>query len=305
MRSIKVFACIAIFTLLCFPAWSQFRPCIHIDFNDKGCLMQFYADTVSNPNNIWQIGKPQKQVLDSAYIGRNALITDTLNFYPSNDTSYYIGYHYAEYFALSQWAFLDGQYNVNSDSMADYGTIEISYDTAKTWINLIDSTIYSDKIYWESEVPILSGNSKGWKSFRVFLGELSREFNILEDDLVYFRFGFIADSNSDTLDGLMYDYLWLEDNGLGLEDSHSGKLSSKSYPNPAKNSILIEFENDTQNQIELFIYDSMGQQMKYVQTKNNSSLKVDLTKYASGNYFYKLIDLSSGRIGRGHFMVSR
>ena len=73
--------CLATFTLLYFPIWSQFQPCGYVDFNDKSCLSQFYADTISNPNNIWQIGKPQKKTLDSAYSGRNALITDTTNYY--------------------------------------------------------------------------------------------------------------------------------------------------------------------------------------------------------------------------------
>ena len=54
-------------------------------FNDK-----FIIDTVNYPNNVWQIGKPQKTVFDSAYSYPNAIVTDTLNPYPVNDTSVFM-----------------------------------------------------------------------------------------------------------------------------------------------------------------------------------------------------------------------
>ena len=41
----------------------------------------------SSSNNIWQIGKPQKTLFYRASTLPNAIITDTLNPYPPNDTS--------------------------------------------------------------------------------------------------------------------------------------------------------------------------------------------------------------------------
>jgi hypothetical protein len=44
-------------------------------------------DVASNPNNIWQIGPPQKAVLNNSNSSPNVIITDTINSYPITDTS--------------------------------------------------------------------------------------------------------------------------------------------------------------------------------------------------------------------------
>ncbi len=55
-----------------------------------------WIDTVSNPNNIWQIGSPQKTVISSAHSAPNVIITDTVNTYPPNNTSVFIIGHLAQ-----------------------------------------------------------------------------------------------------------------------------------------------------------------------------------------------------------------
>ena len=74
---------------------------------------------------------------------------------------------------------IDGMYKVNSDTLSDYGTIEISFDTGNSWVNLIDSSNYSDKIYWLSDVPTLTGNSNGWQSFYVQLVHFEHRKSLL------------------------------------------------------------------------------------------------------------------------------
>ena len=41
----------------------------------------------TSASNIWQIGKPQKIIFDSASTVPNAIVTDTINFYPINNIS--------------------------------------------------------------------------------------------------------------------------------------------------------------------------------------------------------------------------
>ena len=50
------------------------------------------TDIFINPDsgNLWQIGKPHKVFFSSAHHGSKAIITDTLNTYPPNDTSSFI-----------------------------------------------------------------------------------------------------------------------------------------------------------------------------------------------------------------------
>ncbi|HEY0030587.1 MAG TPA: hypothetical protein VGC65_07505, partial [Bacteroidia bacterium] len=48
---------------------------------------ELYIDTISNPGNVWQIGPPQKNTFTGAVSSPNVIVTDTLNYYPVNDTS--------------------------------------------------------------------------------------------------------------------------------------------------------------------------------------------------------------------------
>lgn len=41
------------------------------------------------PNNLWQIGKPQKPFFSSSHSPSNAIVTDTINSYPINNDSYF------------------------------------------------------------------------------------------------------------------------------------------------------------------------------------------------------------------------
>ena len=106
-------------------------------FENDYCISQLTIDILSNPNNLWQIGKPQKAVFNSSHSSPNAIITDSINTYPPNDTSLFIArklafsgfeYHYV--------AALYGNYFVNSDTLNDFGIIEFSPDNGTTWIDL-------------------------------------------------------------------------------------------------------------------------------------------------------------------------
>ncbi len=48
--------------------------------------LKIQIDT-SQQGNIWQIGRPQKILFNLAFSIPNAIVTDTLNTYPINDTS--------------------------------------------------------------------------------------------------------------------------------------------------------------------------------------------------------------------------
>jgi hypothetical protein len=116
-----------------------------INFEQNSAFPWFYIyrDTVANPNCVWQIGRPQKPVFDSARSYPNAVVTDTLQTYPTNDTSSFIlaqgglyGWGYPSYAGITGW------YKVNSDSLTDYGMIEVSVDSGATWINILTDTQY-------------------------------------------------------------------------------------------------------------------------------------------------------------------
>jgi hypothetical protein len=196
-------------------------------------------DTTSNPNNVWQIGAPQKTIISSAYSTPNLIITDTINHYPPNDTSVFIFKHIDNGgYSYHHSAELAGYYKVNSDSLNDYGTIEISLDKGTTWVNLITDTVYSDYYYWQTEKPTLTGNSDGWKNFWVRLEDLGIVFPIEFGDTILIKFTFISDAIENNLDGLAYDNFQFCDGWEGIEEVKDNSLI-EIYPNPTNNLLFI------------------------------------------------------------------
>ncbi|MBN2668164.1 MAG: hypothetical protein JXR60_02945 [Bacteroidales bacterium] len=102
-----------------------------IDFDNQYFLDRLVIDTVYNPNNIWQIGSPQKNTFVSVYSIPKVIVTDTINSYPNNDTSQFVIKYVSDELGGVQWphtVILAGQYQVNSDTLYDFGMIEFSPD---------------------------------------------------------------------------------------------------------------------------------------------------------------------------------
>lgn len=260
-----------------------------------------WIDTVSNPNNIWQVGSPQKSVFTNAYSSPNVIVTDSIDSYPTNDTSTFIVTNAAFGSAPNgtHTFQLQGQYYVNSDTLTDFGMIEFSPDKGLTWVNLLNDTV--GNWFWENERAVLSGNSNGWKDFSVDLTELADYFVIDYDDTVLYKFTFISDANQTNKDGLMFDNLFFQDDVSGLEEFDFNLIESKSYPNPVVNEITISFSNDQISTFEVFIYDVLGKQI-YKSETTSDNVQISLQSLNNGTYYYKLVDKKNKEYTLGKFV---
>lgn len=270
-----------------------------------GCDFDFSCgdesqDTLSNPNNIWEIGVPNKFAFDTAYSEPNCMITDLDNPYPVNDTSYFILEYEAGYgFQHGQQVELEGYYWVDSDSLNDYGTIEISIDQGNSWIDMLNDTVYVFDFEWGGERPILTGNSGGWKSFSYWSSNLAQNFNVDYGDTVMYRFGFISDGQSDTLDGLMFDNIRMTDWAMSVPEYSMGDFQSKAYPNPTSKEVSIIFSNPQAREASCVIIDAYGRIVKSSQTTTTESLHFDLQDLEHGMYYYRVQmadEVSKGKI---------
>jgi len=135
--------------------------CLFFDNGDN--LDHLFIDTVNYPENIWQIGRPQKTVFNEAQSLPNVMITDTLNSYPVNNSSIFIIKDIVSYGMMEGIENLTGYFNVQSDSLNDYGKIEFSPDKGITWYDLIADTVNRTNWKWISSEPVLTGNSGGWQ----------------------------------------------------------------------------------------------------------------------------------------------
>ncbi|MFI5220854.1 MAG: hypothetical protein ACHQK8_00905, partial [Bacteroidia bacterium] len=143
-----------------------------INFETKNYSNLLFIDT-SNHKNIWQIGKPNKSKFDSAYSKPNALVTDTLNPYPINDTSRFIIKNSIGYGYLG--TSLGFYYKLNTDSLKDFGMIEISMDSGSHWYDIISNdSICHFAIWWPYTKPVLTGNTNGWAMFQLGLSHFSQ-----------------------------------------------------------------------------------------------------------------------------------
>lgn len=100
---------------------------------------QFYEDSVTfevpvttiiidtATNDLWQIGHPGKTFFDGAYAGMNALLTDTIDPYPPNDTSSFI-YVIRNPYTQTCLSGLQFWHKYDTDTLNDIGIIEASYD---------------------------------------------------------------------------------------------------------------------------------------------------------------------------------
>lgn len=265
-----------------------------------------FMDTISNPNTIWQIGAPQKTVFSSAATPPNAIVTDTLNVYPVNDTSSFILMHFANAgFSMPFEVLFGGKYFVNSDSLTDFGKIEFSPNNGSTWINLEDP-FYASSIIWNHPYvqPVFTGNSYGWKNFRANIENLGSLFNIQVGDTLLFRFTFISDGNNTNKDGLMFDSLFVFDvPPVGFENINSNDLKLLAFPNPSTTTIHIEFDNSETEVYTIVIYDFVGRVVEEIIVPvHEGKMSIDTKNYPEGIYLYSLMNSNGHKVSSGKFM---
>lgn len=270
---------------------------------------ELYIDNISNPGNVWQIGPPQKSIFTNAFSVPNSIVTDTLNFYPINDTSSFILKHVANFgFTMPADVIFGGEYFVNSDTLTDYGTIEFSPNNGSTWIDLVDPA-YASSIYWNNPYiqPVFTGNSNGWKQYRASIQNLGPLFNIQNNDTVLFRFTFISDGIQTNKDGLMFDSLFVWDvPPVGIENINSNDLKVCVYPNPSMTKINIEFDKSKSEVRTINFYNNTGRIVEEIIIPiNENKITIDIDNFPDGIYLFSLINKDGYKIFSGKFIKNK
>lgn len=239
-------------------------------------------DTAGNPDNIWQIGQPNKPVFDSAYSQPNAIVTLLDTCYPSSDTSSFKIIHIADY-ALANlgWMSLQLVYRINSDTLADFGTIEYSPDNGLTWINLITDTFYYQNYLYHfyPSRPILSGNNGDWHYLTIVINDTGF-FHYNFGDTVLWRFTFITDSNQTSKPGWMIDNINILDVWEEVEEINTSRSILLS-PNPTTHHIALQLPPQFGQADRILVYDRPGRLLMDM----DYSPEVDVSSLAGGLYF--------------------
>ncbi len=244
--------------------------------------------------NIWQIGPPQKTIFDSAATQPNALLTDTINYYPTNDTSSFKFtinhglFWYGGVLAI-QW-----KQKLDMDSGFDGGKIEFSIDGEQTWQNAFNNpNVYNFYGFLDENrdtLPngdfVFSGTDSTWRD--VWLCYDIDWMNSQMDSMVI-RYTFMSDSVDNSKEG------WLIDN-LIVHHTFQHTISERKlekyinvYPNPTNDIIHIEIEKSKDFHIieNMMLINSLGQIVEswnYIPTKYWFSTK----KYTNGKYYLQI-----------------
>ena len=246
-----------------------------IDFDTSGAGVFIDTNLISN---VWQIGVPQKTYFTSALTLPNAIITDTINPYPTNNYSaFYITIPNVYWSGVN----LEFKHKFDSDTLIDGGKIEVSSDKI-TWTNLINSNalyysygFYSNINSVSSMIDFgFSGRSNNWKLSGCY-------WNYPQVDTMYLRFVFTSDNIQTNRDGWMIDSVRIWTN-LGIGINEIGNENSFSvFPNPATGKIFIKSPKQFGKVKSVDLFSPIGQLIK---TTNNQS-EIDLSFLENGLYF--------------------
>ncbi|MCD6113381.1 MAG: T9SS type A sorting domain-containing protein [Bacteroidales bacterium] len=256
----------------------------------------------TSSQNIWQIGEPNKTFFDSAYSINNAIVTDTLNYYPINNYSYFdlkIGaFNYNGYYPDD--IFIEIKHKIDTDTLRDGGFITVSYDQGLTWMNIINDTVYGqatpswDNLNLYNNYDTLyngefgfSGHSNDWITTMFSWHDIMLKNNMDDiGDTMIVRFNFISDNIENNKEGWMIDNikLYSTDLGFGINDIKSLKFMIT--PNPMNKTAIIELNR--YNRIEFSIFNIQGQLVRQKNYFNNQSIIINRGKLNSGIYFIKI-----------------
>ena len=250
----------------------------------------FSIDTTGG--NVWQVGPPQKTIFDSAASVPNVLVTDTINFYPANDSSYCD----ATVQVWTSWGILALQWKqkLDLDSAEDVGVIEYSLDHGVTWTSIFnDPHVYNFYGYDTVNVDTVPSGVVGFTGRDTAWSDIWLCFDMswlsITTDTVKFRFKIETDSIDNSSEGWMIDnmnsHLTIFHTAKGEQDRPYLTV----YPNPTSSIVYIETRHLNQFHIieKMELIDLSG---KAVKTWSNIPTKywVDVSDVPNGSYILKV-----------------
>jgi hypothetical protein len=244
IKSMKKIVLIIFLSMITSLLWAQGH-FDYIYFNTPDSTVKI--DT-SISGNIWQIGKPDKPIFDSAFDPPNAMVTDTILYYAPNNFSAFTIKVYDPSWGLysGDEYFVNFWHKFDTDSLKDGGYIEISYDNGSTWTNIVNAGGWDPYFYYQYGFPnptiangnaAFTGRSNGWQHATLVGCD---EFD--GPNSIYFRFVFSSDSIQTNKEGWMIGHMFLSlgcSMCLGIHEPGKDALISM-FPNPATDNLTIE-----------------------------------------------------------------
>lgn len=272
----------------------------------------------ATPENIWQIGEPDKIFFDQVISPPNAIVTDTINSYPTNNVSSFI-YIIRNAFTQDCYTSMQFWHKYDTDTIYDFCMMEASYDGGASWIIMKDTTLYENMFsmfWWDYDFHqatgqmtphnnFISGTSDGWiKSvfnWQWYFG-VYRDTIIANPDSLMIKFSFHSDSDFDNKEGWMIDQIWVaaEYEGCGSAKNYELEENMEIYPNPVTTSTVIHLKKSVKNG-SLSLFNSFGQEVMTLSELSGNEIYFSPDNLKSGIYIIRITD--NGQFIASHRIV--
>lgn len=244
-------------------------------------------------NNIWQIGKPQKTLFSAASTTPNVIVTDTINYYPTNNLSTFNFIIKNPFIGPMGIIAIRWKQKLDMDQGLDGGFVEYSTNSGASWINTFNnSNVYSyygfqpaNKDTLPSGEYVFSGRDTTWRDIWLCLGPTIFAAN----DTIMMRFTFKSDSVNNNREG------WMIDNMMAYTTIfHPVKQVSQTeyigvYPTQTAGVVNVEAKKLTDKDAisSMYLIDANG---KVVESYGHNSTKVviDISNHPPGLYYIKV-----------------
>lgn len=235
----KLFACLFLTTVSSAQSWVQY-----FDGADTAESNSILVDIDTTGGNVWQIGPPQKQIFDSAATVPNVLVTDTINFYPSNDSSSFT----FQVVPWMQWGIfaLQWKQKIDMDSSMDVGTIEYSNDGIN-WVSAFGNPyVYNfygftpgDTVTTASGMHGFSGTDTTWRDIWLcFQMSWLQQWSF--NDTITFRYTIHSDSLDNQREGWMIDNMQMHITIVHTAKGEQKDAYQKVFPSVTDGIVNIE-----------------------------------------------------------------
>jgi hypothetical protein len=251
-----------------------------IDFESPDSqTSRIWIDTISNPNNVWHIGAPNKTNFTSAYSVPNAIVTDTMNTVPPNDTSTFYLEHVIGIFNFDYS--LQFRYRLDGDE-SDIAKIEVKSSNNLDWYDVLENNYWAE-FFNDQLIPQFNGSFDGWQWCYLSLYEFKDAFNMQAGDSIAFRFSYITDSTDNQENGWMIDDLNMNENRISVKEFTKNNLLSI-YPNPSSDIINLQTSQLSHDQ-SIIILNTLGETVLFIPEFKETS--IDVSNFTNGLYYLK------------------
>lgn len=243
--------------------------------------------------NARQIGKPQKTIFNSAATVPNAMVTDTLNSYPVNDTSTF-WFSFAPSVLMPGIIAVQWKQKIDLDKKFDGGIIEYSMDSGASWHNVFNNpNVYNfygfdpaNKDTLASGEYAFSGTDTAWRDVWLCF---TYTFATTSDSILL-RFKLVSDDIDSAKEGWMIDNLSIH---RTMFHTVTNAAFQKEYVKvyPTLTSGLINIKAEKQNQFDIIekvqIINTEGKVVKEL-GQSAVDLSMDIGDLPSNLYYVKV-----------------